>query len=201
MNGKTWSITGLVHTLHERQFDFIVYDNFMDILGKLLFSKKDNSSFFLNTNKADNWEDFFYMEKNRISISYCLEYYEKMMRFLKQKNPNVQIIFINFPLMHKHESAKKRVQEINEKYLQNEFLRKNTFFIPAGHIQPEYLMNDHHFQEHQGRNLYQDYASIVRVLMDKKYSHSQWNEFIKDKQNSLLDYAHQRFSLATSITV
>ena len=188
LNSK--SITGLIDTIHNRKFDFIIYDNFIDLLGKLIYSRENHTSFFINTKQASNWEKYFYMEKNKISIDSCVDYYEEMARFLKEKDPHVKIIFTNFPLLHKHESAKKRVSEVNLKYTKNDFLRTNTFFLPAGHISSEYLMNAHHFQEYRGRNLYEDYASIVNLIVGGRYSCSEWNELVKGKENSLLDCAN-----------
>ncbi|BAZ43787.1 hypothetical protein NIES4102_07890 [Chondrocystis sp. NIES-4102] len=191
------NLTNLVDTVRNEQIDLVIYDNFMDVLGKLIYSKADQLGFFINTLDVSNWEDFFTLESGRITIDLCLAYYEKMTRFFKQKNPDVKIVFANFPLMHKHEMAKTRVLELNEKYLSNDFLKENSFFIPAMPVAPEFLENAHHFKEYKGRNLYKNYALLVKLITDNYYSQAQWYELINQQQDSLLDFI-ENSSLSTS---
>lgn len=170
---------GLVDLIDkDYNIDLIVYDTYCDILFKLLRAKKEfNRTFFFNVKYSNNWDAFFDLDSETLAISSIVNCYVNFVEFFKAKNPNIKILFINFPFLHhKKDYVVSRLRELNNQFIQNEFLNKNSYFVPAAKIPFKYMIKGDptHFKQDEYNNLYCDYASMITSIMKNDFSHEEW---------------------------
>jgi tetratricopeptide (TPR) repeat protein len=125
-----------------------------------------------------------------MSIEQIIFYYIKFVKFFLQKNRNIKIIFINFPLFHHHSFlVRDRVKELNYAFIKNIFLQNNSFFIPALKLPKEHINEKdiNHFKNFNGRSVYKYYAKIIKFIMDDYFDNQTWQKLSQIEEKTLLD--------------
>ena len=169
--------------------DLVIYDTFCDLLFKLLWSKDKQLSFFFNIKYSNNWQKYFDLESNRLEVKNALILYTKLVKYFKYGNPNIKIVFINFPVFHhKNPLAGERAEKLNQEFYKNKFLQENSFFIPAIPVEKRYMdsKNKNHFKKYNGNSIYLYYAKVIKAITDNNFDQAAWQEARTTEANTLV---------------
>jgi hypothetical protein len=151
---------GFLEALNE-PVDLIVLDNFVDLVSKLAVSKKTgNASLFLNFKDISNINELCDLEKNYLDIKQAIAYWHRFITFLREKQPDALIIFLNFPMQH-HPSASFR-QRGEEFY--NLFKDDRILVIPNLPVHSSQIESPSHFTPLQ----YSLYAGLFNVALENR---------------------------------
>lgn len=193
LNSQTLS---LINVIDNQSIDLVIYDSFCELLFKLLYLKGSQESLFLNIKDYRNWQEFFELESQRLSIEQIVKYYVEVVKFFQSKNRQTKVVFINFPFFHHHsETVRQRTQQLNQAIRENQYLVSQAYLIPAVPIPETYLHDLTHFKYANDRNLYDDYAAIIKSIADGYFTPLEWYKLVDSTQENLLStiidlYAH-----------
>lgn len=140
----------------DSELDLIVMDNFVDIIAKLAAPKGSAPSLFLTFTDCTNLSDIFDIEKDYLDIDVAVEKWQKIISWVREKQPNTPIVFFNFP-MHHHPNAalRDRSKEFAEK-----FKADNCFIVPDCPVHESQIDTPSHFRTLQ----YSMYAGIIEMV-------------------------------------
>lgn len=141
-------------------FDILVIDNYVDMGIKLsypayLSEEFKNSSILLKNNDYYNYDELFTLGDLITNENSCF-YFEKIIDFFRQKNPNAIIYFLHYPYNTYKQNAK-RIKRAKE--FESMFDSDNCIIVPAVTISDKYqIANDPaHFED----SIYVAYCGFI----------------------------------------
>ncbi len=150
---------GFVNAL-DTDLDLIVLDNFVDIIAKLAAPKNSEPSLFLTFSDCENIHELFDIEKEYLNIDLAIQKWDRLISWIREKQPNTPIVFFNFPMQHHTNNALKlRSLEFAEK-----FKNDNCFIVPDCPVHPSLIDTPSHFRTMQ----YSMYAGVLEMVVKNK---------------------------------
>lgn len=146
----------------ETPVDLIIMDNFVDLCARHLMV--GDSGVFLNMADVAK-HDGFDVEPARIDISSAVAKWSQFVDWLKDKQPDADVVFMNFPFQHH------RLAEMGERSDQFAvaFNDPRIAIIPNIPVFPKFIESPSHFSRFQ----YAMYAGYIKALLKKDASPDQ----------------------------
>lgn len=153
---------GFMDALEYDNIDLIIIDNFIDLAAKLIYTKNRKFSIFANTKECTDLDLLnLYLEPNFLDLNQLYaEYCEKLLYFLRRKQPKAKIVFINFPYEHHHS------KNIVNRCIETESISQNLKFDLNIKLFPINECDLADGRSHFKLRIYQYYASLVHTFLE-----------------------------------